>query len=124
MHGDVLGQLTEIFHPDRGGRGLATEAATALLDWGFTEFGLHWVYGRCHCRNTASARLMERLGMRQEARQVESYLFRGEWGRPARLRDPGTRVAGRDPHAADVIVHHGDVRVGSTPQTWRSSHSR
>ncbi|MEU7976143.1 GNAT family protein [Micromonospora sp. NPDC049089] len=79
MHGDVLGQLTEIFHPDRGGRGLATEAATALLDWGFTEFGLHWVYGRCHCRNTASARLMERLGMRQEARQVESYLFRGEW---------------------------------------------
>ncbi|MGC4846838.1 GNAT family N-acetyltransferase [Micromonospora sp. DT15] len=123
MHGDVLGQLTEIFHPDHGGRGLATEAATALLDWGFTEFGLHWVYGRCHCRNTASARLMERLGCaRRHARS--RVTCSGGVGRPTCLRDPGTRVAGRDPHAADVIVHHGDVRVGSTPQTWRPSHSR
>ncbi|MEV4719265.1 GNAT family N-acetyltransferase [Micromonospora noduli] len=72
-------ELGFVFHPDHCGRGLATEAATAVLGWGFTEFGLHRVYGRCHCRNTASARLMARLGMRQEARHVESYLFQGEW---------------------------------------------
>ncbi|RAO39423.1 Ribosomal-protein-alanine N-acetyltransferase [Micromonospora saelicesensis] len=76
---DRTAELGFVFHPDHGGRGLATEAATALLDWGFTEFGLHRVYGRCHGRNTASARLMARLGMRQEARHVESYLFKGEW---------------------------------------------
>ncbi|MEU8156175.1 GNAT family N-acetyltransferase [Micromonospora sp. NPDC048986] len=76
---DRTAELGFVFHPDHGGRGLATEAATALLAWGFTEFGLHRVYGRCHARNAASARMMARLGMRQEARHVESYLFRGEW---------------------------------------------
>lgn len=76
---DRTAELGYVFHPDHGGRGLATEAAAALLDWGFGEFGLHRVYGRCHGRNEASARLMARLGMRQEARHVESYLFGGEW---------------------------------------------
>ncbi|MEU2611461.1 GNAT family protein [Micromonospora sp. NPDC007271] len=72
-------ELGYVFHPDHGGRGLATEAATALLDWGFSEMGLHRIYGRCHARNEASARLMTRIGMRREAHHVESYLFRGEW---------------------------------------------
>ncbi|MFC4147936.1 GNAT family N-acetyltransferase [Micromonospora mangrovi] len=76
---DRTAELGYVLHPDHGGRGLATEAATALLDWGFTEFGLHRVFGRCHGRNDASARLMRRLGMRQEARHVDSYLLRGEW---------------------------------------------
>ncbi|MEW2427484.1 GNAT family N-acetyltransferase [Micromonospora sp. NPDC047644] len=72
-------ELGYVFHPDHGGRGLATEAAAALVDWGFTEVGLHRVYGRCHARNEASARLMARLGMRREAHHVQSYLFDGEW---------------------------------------------
>ncbi|WP_155368456.1 GNAT family N-acetyltransferase [Catellatospora vulcania] len=76
---DRTAELGYIFHPDHGGRGLATEAARALLDWGFGEFGLHRIYGRCHGGNEASARMMTRLGMRQEARHVESYLYRGEW---------------------------------------------
>ncbi|MEV6488163.1 GNAT family N-acetyltransferase [Actinoplanes sp. NPDC051633] len=76
---DRTAELGYVFHPGHGGRGLATEAATALLDWGFDELGLHRVYARCHGRNEASARMMTRLGMRQEARHVESYLFRGEW---------------------------------------------
>jgi len=76
---DRTAELGCVFNPDHGGRGLATEAASALLDWGFDEFGLHRIYGRCHARNTVSARLMTRLGMRQEARHVEGYLFRGEW---------------------------------------------
>jgi RimJ/RimL family protein N-acetyltransferase len=72
-------ELGYVFHPDHGGRGLATEAAAALLNWGFDQAGLHRVYARCHSDNDASARLMSRLGMRQEARHVESYLFRGVW---------------------------------------------
>ncbi|MEH1099425.1 GNAT family N-acetyltransferase [Micromonospora sp. CPCC 205561] len=72
-------ELGYVFHPDHGGRGLATEAATAVMDWGFSEFDLHRIYARCHSRNGASARLMTRLGMRQEAHHVESYLHRGEW---------------------------------------------
>jgi RimJ/RimL family protein N-acetyltransferase len=76
---DCTAELGYVFHPDHGGRGLATEAATALLDWGFGEFGLHRVYARCHAGNVASIRLMDRLGMRQEAHHVESYLFGGQW---------------------------------------------
>ncbi|WP_229401787.1 GNAT family N-acetyltransferase [Micromonospora okii] len=76
---DRTAELGYVLHPDHWGHGLAREAVTALLDWGFTDFGLHRVYARCHARNEASARLMTRLGMRREARHVESYLFRGEW---------------------------------------------
>ena len=76
---DRAAELGYVFHPDHAGRGLATEAATAVLEWGFNQFGLHRIYARCHSRNEASARLMTRLGMRQEAHLVESYLFRGEW---------------------------------------------
>ncbi|SCF01623.1 GNAT family N-acetyltransferase [Micromonospora mirobrigensis] len=76
---DRTAEIGYVFHPDHGGRGLATEAVTALLDRGFDEFGLHRIYGRCHAGNEASARLMTRLGMRQEARHVRSYRFRGEW---------------------------------------------
>ena len=76
---DRTAELGYVFHPAHGGRGLATEAAAALMNWGFTEFGLHRIYARCHAANKPSARLMTRLGMRQEAHLVESYRFRGEW---------------------------------------------
>ncbi|MEV6345220.1 GNAT family protein [Actinoplanes sp. NPDC051851] len=76
---DQTAELGYVFHPGHGGRGLATEAAAALLDWGFGEFGLHRVYARCHARNEPSARLMTRLGMRREAHHVAAYRFRGEW---------------------------------------------
>jgi RimJ/RimL family protein N-acetyltransferase len=76
---DRAAELGYVFHPDHGGRGLATEAASAVMNWGFNEFDLHRIYARCHSSNDASARLMTRLGMRQEAHHVESYLFRGGW---------------------------------------------
>ncbi|MEW2593479.1 GNAT family protein [Micromonospora aurantiaca] len=76
---DRTAELGYVFHPDHGGRGLATEAAGALLDWGFAGFGLHRVVARCHADNAPSARLMARLGMRREARHVRSYRFRGGW---------------------------------------------
>ena len=50
-------------------------------------------------------------------------LWRTE-GRCLTLADPGARAAGRDPHAAVVRGCHGDVRIGSTPQARRTSHSR
>jgi RimJ/RimL family protein N-acetyltransferase len=67
------------FHPGHHGRGLATEAVTELLDVGFAEFGLHRIFGRCSVRNTASARLMERLGMRREAHLLGTRWVKGEW---------------------------------------------
>lgn len=69
-----------IFNPDYHGRGYALEAAREMLRLGFEQVGFHRVLGRCDARNTPSARLMERLGMRREAHLVENEWFKGEWG--------------------------------------------
>jgi len=44
------------------GRGYATEAATAALDWGFEELGLTTVLSIFEPDNAASGRVMDRLG--------------------------------------------------------------
>ena len=67
------------FHPDVTGRGYATEASRALLDLGFGHYALHRIYAELDARNTASARLCERLGMRQEAHRLADYWSKGEW---------------------------------------------
>jgi RimJ/RimL family protein N-acetyltransferase len=73
------GEIGFVVNPDHHGRGLAGEAATALLRLGFEDLGLHRITGRCDARNLASARLMERLGMRREAHLVENEFVKGEW---------------------------------------------
>ncbi len=73
------GEIGFVFHPAHHGRGLATEASREILRLGFEDLGLHRIYGRCDARNTSSARLMERLGMRREAHFVENEMFKGEW---------------------------------------------
>lgn len=73
------GEVGWIFHPDYHGRGFATEAATALLDLGFGLVDLHRIFARCDVANSASWRLMERLGMRREAHFREHALFKGGW---------------------------------------------
>jgi len=61
------------------GQGLATEAAQALVDFGFSSMGLHRIVARTGKANTRSWRLMERLGMRREAHFHQSHQVRGEW---------------------------------------------
>ena len=73
------GELGYVFNPDAGGRGYATEAASAALRLGFDGLGLHRIIARIDERNEPSARLARRLGMRQEARLVHNELFKGEW---------------------------------------------
>ena len=50
-------------HPRFWGRGLATEAAAALLERGFVRHGLERVWARADAPNAASFRVMKRLGM-------------------------------------------------------------
>ncbi len=68
-----------ILHPDHQGRGYATEAAGELLRIAFSEAGFHRIVGRCDARNTPSATLMERLGMRREGYLRENEFVKGEW---------------------------------------------
>ena len=46
------------------GRGLATEAARACLDYGFRELGLREIIAICFPEHVASRRVMEKAGMR------------------------------------------------------------
>ena len=67
------------FHPDYFGQGYATEASRRLLELAFDVAGIHRVYARCHPLNTASWRVMERLGMRREAHFRQHALVKGAW---------------------------------------------
>jgi RimJ/RimL family protein N-acetyltransferase len=73
------GEIGYVLNPAHHGRGLATEAATALLRLGFEGLGMHRITGRLDARNTASARVLERIGMRREAHLVENEFVKGEW---------------------------------------------
>jgi RimJ/RimL family protein N-acetyltransferase len=68
-----------MFHPDHQGHGYATEAAEAVVRLAFDTYDLHRVYGRLEPRNAASARVLEKLGMRREALLVENEWVKGEW---------------------------------------------
>jgi RimJ/RimL family protein N-acetyltransferase len=48
------------------GRGLATEAGSVAVDWGFTEGGLERIVSIYEPENTPSGRVMERLGFTHE----------------------------------------------------------
>ena len=73
------GEIGYIVHPAHTGHGYATEAAALMLRLGFEELGLHRVEARLDARNLASARVLERLGMRREACLVQTRFVRGEW---------------------------------------------
>ena len=83
----------------RWGRGYATEAVRALLEYGFSVLGLHRIHATHFSRNPASGRVMEKCGMVHEAHlrghlrkwgvyeDVELWgILRGEWRE--RCRDP------------------------------------
>jgi RimJ/RimL family protein N-acetyltransferase len=73
------GEIGFVLHPEHQGRGYAIESMRELLRIGFEEAGLHRIVGRCDAQNLASAALMERLGMRQEAHFRENELIKGAW---------------------------------------------
>jgi len=101
----LIGAVTLTIQPDhrraelgywlgRGhwGRGLAAEAASALVDWGFRELGLARVYAQYLADNRASGRVLEKLGMLREGvrrghvrkgrRQLDAHQYgvlRKEW---------------------------------------------
>lgn len=68
-----------IVHPDHQGHGYATESVRVLLRLAFQDLQLHRVIGRAEARNIASARVLEKLGMRREAHLIENEYVKGEW---------------------------------------------
>jgi len=65
--------------PAHWGCGYATEAARAILDFGFTELGVHRVWATTLADNAGSARVLEKLGMRLEGRLRDKERFKGRY---------------------------------------------
>jgi ribosomal-protein-alanine N-acetyltransferase len=65
--------------PDVWGHGYATEAAYAMVSFGFRELGVHRICAYCNADNLASARVLERLGMQREGRLRERAYYKGRW---------------------------------------------
>jgi RimJ/RimL family protein N-acetyltransferase len=76
---DQQAEIGYILDPAAQHRGYATEASEALLAFGFDGVDLHRVYARCDARNLASANVMRRLGMSQEAHFRQHSFNKGRW---------------------------------------------
>jgi RimJ/RimL family protein N-acetyltransferase len=66
-------------HPDEWGKGYATEAARYVLDWGFKHLNIHRIVAFCHTSNSASVRVMQKLGMHQDGMLRQTRWLHGEW---------------------------------------------
>ena len=65
--------------PVHWGRGYASEAAGAVLAYGFEAAGLHRVFATVDSRNVAALRVVERLGMRREGVLRHHHFHLGEY---------------------------------------------
>lgn len=61
------------------GQGIITEAARALLVFGFDELGLHRIYATCRPENLGSQRVLEKIGMTREGHLRQHKWMKGQW---------------------------------------------
>ena len=73
------GEIGYVINPDFHGRGYATEAARAVLDFGFSELCMHRIEARFMKGNEASRRVMEKLGMTFEGYHCDEIFVKGSY---------------------------------------------
>jgi ribosomal-protein-alanine N-acetyltransferase len=78
-HGAHEAEIGYTLHPDQWGRGYATEAATALVGFGFSQLHLARITATCRPENVASAGVLQKIGMKQVGRLKNDRLIRGTW---------------------------------------------
>jgi len=76
----LQGEVGYVFHPAYAGKGYATEAAGAMIDFGFSRLGFHRIFARLDAANAGSVGVVERLGLRREAHLIQNDRFNGVWG--------------------------------------------
>jgi ribosomal-protein-alanine N-acetyltransferase len=77
--------------PAYQGRGLATEAAAALIDWAFSDHRVSAITAECREDNLASIRVLEKLAMERAGvgHTEEGPMIRWRLTRRARSASPG-----------------------------------
>ena len=79
LRGAKEGEIWYLVEPESWGKGIATESVNHLLDFGFGELGLHRIWATCLPENPASARVMEKVGMRKEGFLLKNLKIHGVW---------------------------------------------
>ena len=74
-----LAEFGYVLNPRFCKNGYATEAASGLVTALFATGKFHRVIAKMDARNTSSAALCERLGLRREAHQLQDDWFKEEW---------------------------------------------
>jgi ribosomal-protein-alanine N-acetyltransferase len=64
---------------DQQGKGLMTEALTAVIDYVFTEINLHRLMANYRPENLASARVLEKLNFTIEGFAKNYLMVDGQW---------------------------------------------
>ncbi len=68
-----------VFDPACRGLSYSDEALKAVIAYLFKDYRVHRIFANMDARNTASAVLCEKLGMRKEAHFINDYWSKGEW---------------------------------------------
>lgn len=76
---DFAADLGYELSPDYWGQGYATAAAQAMVKFGFQELELTRLASWCIADNAASARVLTRLGFREEGRLRQNEYFKGRY---------------------------------------------
>jgi len=63
--------------PGQHRKGYATEASECMVQHGFLEMGLNRIWGMCYARNTASAKVLRKVGMVKEGTAREELYKNG-----------------------------------------------
>lgn len=71
------GEIGYVLSPGFWGRGIATEAAMAVIEYGFTRLDLHRIEAKYIFGNDLSRRVMEKCGLKFEGIQREAMRIKG-----------------------------------------------
>ena len=77
--GDHTYEIGWVFNSKYYNRGFGSEAAYAILKFGFEQMNLHRIIATCQPENTPSYRVMEKIGMRREGEFKKCIPIGNEW---------------------------------------------
>jgi RimJ/RimL family protein N-acetyltransferase len=79
LRGSEEGEIWYLVKPECWGQGVGTAAAADLLELGFAQLGLHRLWANCLPENPASAKVLEKVGMRREGLRKSNLKIHGTW---------------------------------------------
>jgi ribosomal-protein-alanine N-acetyltransferase len=73
------GQIGYCYNRHYWGQGYATEAAQALIKFGFDQLSLHRIFAFTDPKNIVSQRVLEKVGMQREGYLQDNQFYKDKW---------------------------------------------